>query len=171
MEHLKTYSHQIRKASVGSILFHKDSRVRHVYVVDTGAVELCRYTENGSQLVLQRATGNSVLAEASIYSERYHCDAIIAQPALLLQFSKQKMLEFMTTDTELVRLWGAYLTSAIQDARHRAEILSRRTVAGRLDGWLAIHDQQLPDKGKWKQIATEIGVTPEALYREFAKRR
>ena len=92
-------------------------------------------------------------------------------PSHLLQFSKDKLLDAMANDTELVHLWGAYLSGAIQEARHRAEILSRRSVAGRLDGWLVFHDQQLPDKGKWKQIATEIGVTPEALYREFAKRR
>jgi hypothetical protein len=28
-----------------------------------------------------------------------------------------------------------------------------------------------PEKGDWKLVASQIGVSPEALYREIAKRR
>lgn len=43
-----------------------------------------------------------------------------------------------------------------------------RTVWERLDGWLALHGE-LPPRGGWIEIAREIGVTPEALYRELAR--
>jgi hypothetical protein len=50
-------------------------------------------------------------------------------------------------------------------------MLSLKTVAARVDAWTAFNDAQLPPKGQWRQVAAEIGVTPEALYREFARRR
>ena len=35
-------------------------------------------------------------------------------------------------------------------------------------GW---NGEGLPAKGTWKTVANEIGTSPEALYRELAKRR
>jgi hypothetical protein len=49
--------------------------------------------------------------------------------------------------------------------------VSLKTVAERLDAWLALHDDGLPPKGQRLRVASEIGVTPEALYRELARRR
>ena len=43
-------------------------------------------------------------------------------------------------------------------------------VSARLDAWLAWHGE-LPPRGDWKQLADQIGVSPEALYREMARRR
>ena len=52
----------------------------------------------------------------------------------------------------------------------RAEILSLRTVAQRLSAWLELNGE-LPAKGEWLILAAEIGTSPEALYREIARRR
>ncbi len=53
----------------------------------------------------------------------------------------------------------------------RSEILSMRTVVKRLDAWLLSHGDRLPAKGEWKNLALQIGVSPEALYRELARRK
>lgn len=57
----------------------------------------------------------------------------------------------------------------MRTARFKVEVLSQRTVAQRLDMWL-LQNGGLPDKGDWKQLSAEIGTSPEALYREIAKR-
>ena len=44
------------------------------------------------------------------------------------------------------------------------------TVFERLDDWLDWNDGNLPPKGRWKSLAAELGVTPEALYRTLAQR-
>ena len=36
--------------------------------------------------------------------------------------------------------------------------------------WMAFHGGNLPRKGRWQQVAPEIGVTPEAFYRELTRR-
>ena len=171
IDRLRSYPYRTREEPDGSTVFQRDERVRSLFVVERGLIELHRYNEVGNVLVLQRAGSGSILAEASIYSDRYHCDAVAVEPSRLLVFSKSKIIEAMSDDPRLAQLWGAYLSSAIQNARQRAEILSRRTVAERLDGWLAMNGLAMPSKGQWKYVATEIGVTSEALYRELAKRR
>jgi hypothetical protein len=40
----------------------------------------------------------------------------------------------------------------------------------RLEAWLAWNDGVLPTKGAWKHLAEELGVSPEALYREITRR-
>jgi CRP/FNR family transcriptional regulator, dissimilatory nitrate respiration regulator len=61
----------------------------------------------------------------------------------------------------------AHLGKEVRSARLRAEILTLKTVAERLDAWLADRET-LPDKGRWKVAAHEIGTSPEAFYREIA---
>ncbi len=64
-----------------------------------------------------------------------------------------------------------HLAREAQAARLRSELLSLRRLADRLDGWLALNDGMLPPKGRWSTIAADLGVTPEALYRELSRRR
>ena len=62
------------------------------------------------------------------------------------------------------------LAHEVQNARLRAETLALKSVAARLDAWIAWNGA-LPEKGKWTALAGEIAVSPEALYREIARRR
>jgi len=59
----------------------------------------------------------------------------------------------------------------VGDLQPIATAASLKTVAMRLDGWLAMNEGGVPPKGRWREVAAEIGVSPEALYRELAKRR
>lgn len=68
-------------------------------------------------------------------------------------------------------MWNAYMAREIQHARRSAEIISLRTVAARLDAWIAWNDGKFPPKGEWKTVAEDMGTSPEALYRELSKRR
>ena len=46
-----------------------------MHFVRRGAIHLVRTQEDGAALILQRARAGAILAEASVYSDRYHCDA------------------------------------------------------------------------------------------------
>lgn len=64
----------------------------------------------------------------------------------------------------------AYLAREVWQARFRSELLSLKTVAARLEEWLNWQCGGLPPKGEWKTLAEQLGVSPEALYREIARR-
>jgi CRP-like cAMP-binding protein len=154
----------------GESLFHLGDSVRILHVVRNGTVHLVRHHDDGSALILQRARQGSILAEASVYSRRYHCDARAETDATTWAVSRNELRRQLAERPELSEAWAAHLAHEVQRARLHAEILSFKTVAARLSAWVAWHGS-LPGKGQWSLIALEIGVSPEALYREIAKRR
>ncbi|MFC2970329.1 Crp/Fnr family transcriptional regulator [Acidimangrovimonas pyrenivorans] len=159
-----------RNCAPGELLFHTGDPVTRVYRVRSGRVALRRNTPDGTELTLQIAGPGEVAAEASAYSEAYHCDAVALEPSVVECLPRDTLRAALRESPELAEAWARRLTRAVQAARMRAEIRSLRTVAERLDVWLATRGA-LPDKGRWQELATELGVTREALYRELARRR
>ncbi|WP_233489021.1 hypothetical protein, partial [Rhodovulum sp. 12E13] len=76
----------------------------------------------------------------------------------------------LKSDAGLAERWAQNLARTVQAARLRAEIRSLPRVADRLDAWLA-DGQSLPERGRWQEVAAELGITREALYRDLARRR
>lgn len=150
-------------------LFSVDDPIRLLHFVTEGEIHLLRHQPGGAPLILQRAGPGAILAEASLYSERYHCDARAVGKAATLAVAKGEMLGRLEADSRFSYLWARRLAIEVQRARSQSEILAMRTVAARLDAWLALRGG-LPAKGEWIRLAAEIGVSPEALYREIAKR-
>jgi CRP-like cAMP-binding protein len=160
-----------RSFGAGEFVFHQGAGVSAIHLICEGAVNLIRHQADGSALILQRATAGSVLAEASIFSASYHCDAIAVAPTRTRSVKKSTVRAQLLQNRILAEAWLSHLAREVQAARLRAEILSLKTVAERLDAWIAWQDGRFPAKGEWKTVATEIGISPEALYREMAKRR
>lgn len=106
-----------------------------------------------------------------MFSEHYHCDAMAAAKTHILAVPIGVIRDLLNDEPAFARAWTRHLSHELQSARKRAEIVSLRTVGARLDAWLTWNDGQLPSKGEWRRLAEEIGVSPEALYRELSGRR
>lgn len=154
----------------GSHLFHRNDAVKSMFLIEAGEARLIRHHEGGGAVVLQRATPGAILAEASLFTNNYHCDAIASTPVSARRIARSAVLNLFLTDPEFAQAWAIHLSGEVRSARRRAEMLSLRTVSERLDAWLLEHGP-LPDRGSWKALAQEIGSSPEALYREIALRR
>lgn len=152
----------------GASVFRRDDRVTHVYYVREGGVALARSLADGGALTLHRVRPGSVVAEASLFSDRYHCDGICEAPARLAVLSRAATLAALA---ETGRAMTALARSAreVQALRARVEVMRLKTLRARLDAYLEL--QGPPGSGEWVQVADWIGVTPEALYRELARRR
>ena len=144
--------------------------MKSIFLIETGAALLIRHHPNGSAIVLQRATPGTILAEASLFTTKYHCDAVAASPVLARLVSRTAMQHLFFTNPEFAEAWVTHLADEVRGARLRAEILTLKTVAERLEAWIADHGS-LPHKGGWKSLAQEIGTSPEALYREIGRRK
>lgn len=154
----------------GETLFRSGEDVADVFMVRSGRVLLQRHTTQGAHMVLQNAGPGAVVAEASAYSERYHCDAVAAGETVVAALPKPLFLTALADDPALAASWSAMLARSVQAARFRSEIRSLPRVADRLNAWLE-EGNRLPEKGHWQDVAGELGVTREALYRELSRRR
>ncbi len=154
-----------------TVLFSRGDPVRSLFVLLAGEVKLSRHLKDGNELVLYRAAGPCVLAEASTYSVNYHCDAVALSPSVVRKVSKDEFFSLLDADPTLAFVWSAHLSQMLQSARQLSEILRMRKVSERVDAWLDWHDGVLPPKGQWKGIAAQIGVSAESLYRELATRK
>jgi len=168
-----TFAHLSQREHVlaeGDVLFRTGDLIRSMFAVTEGGVRLVRHLPHGPALTLQLAPSGSILAEASLFASEYHCDAVAVAPSRVLAAPRSAVEQAVTHDPEVARAWSEHLTREIQRTRMQVEIVSLKTVAERLDAWLALRGK-LPRKGQWQRVASEIGVTPEALYRELAQRR
>jgi CRP/FNR family transcriptional regulator, dissimilatory nitrate respiration regulator len=159
-----------REFAAGDLLFRAGDPVVSMILLRAGQADLVRHTGHGLKMILQRAGPGQILAEASAWSEAYHCDAVAAEPCVAALLPRQVFVARLRSDPDLAELWARNLARAVQAARLRAEIRSLPRVADRLDAWLA-EGHNLPEKGRWQEVAAELGITREALYRELAQRR
>lgn len=170
-DHLATLASPARGYPAGRQLFERGARVRNLYLVEHGAVTLCRFGEDGMQVVLQRAGPGDIVAEASALSERYHCGAVVTQPSRLSAVPLARLRPALDKDQALLRALLEHMGHELRHARMRAEILALKTVQARLAAWLEWRGGALPPRGNWRSLAHELGVSAEALYREIARRR
>jgi CRP-like cAMP-binding protein len=121
-------------------------------------------------VILQRATKAGLVAEASVFSARYHCDAFAVGRTTLARIPKEAVNALQTTNPRWMQEFAAHLASEVQRARGRAELLALKKVGQRVDAWLTLNEGGIPPRGRRADWAYELGVTPEALYRELATR-
>jgi len=170
LDYLRSLPHSMRTFRKGQYLFHQGDPVDLMFLVENGEALLLRRHRDGSLVVLQRATSGAVLAEASLFSSVYHCDAIANTRVVVRLILRIKMKELFETNVTFASNWASHLADEVRHARLRAEILSLKTVSERLNAWIA-NAGCLPTKGSWKATAQEIGTSAEALYREMARRK
>ena len=159
-----------RTVPAADTLFRAGDPVKCLYLVVSGALRLTRMLPHGAELVMQRAEPGAIVAETSLFADRYCCNAVATETSLVRAVRVQAAQAALRDDCRLLWEWVHHMAREVQQARARAEILSLKTVAHRVEGWRALNDGVLPPKGSWRQLADEIGVSPEALYREFARR-
>ncbi len=70
-----------RALKPGETLFHAGSRTVGLYEIIEGKVRLVHVNHSGHEAVLQVAGPGDTLAEASLFSSTYHCDAIASTAA------------------------------------------------------------------------------------------
>jgi CRP-like cAMP-binding protein len=150
-------------------LFRREDAVRFAFLVREGQVALERVLPSGEALVLSVAGPGGLLAEASLFAERYHCDAVARADARIAALPVAILRDRLRAAPGAALGLIEGLSAEVQRQRLRVEILRLPRLDDRLDAWLAVHPP--PPRGGWVGVAEAIGVTPPALYRALARRR
>jgi len=156
-------------AAAGQVLFRAGTRPRRIFWVLHGEIRLLRRSRNGAEIVLQRAASGFV-AEASLNSPLYHCDAVAAVSSKLLAFPVDRFRQALADDEKFRDFWMRRLAREVHALRSQSERLALRSAAERIEHYIASegHNGRLELARTRKAWAAELGLTHEALYRALA---
>lgn len=162
-----------RRLKPGQALFHTGGKTGGFYEVVSGTVRLLRVDRGGREAVLQVAGAGDTLAEASLFSPAYHCDAIAATDAVVRFFPKAVMLDALQRNPEMAKAFTAMLARQVMTLRTRLERRNIHSARERVRHYLTVNagadGRTVVLPGTLKDLATDLGLTHEALYRTLAR--
>jgi CRP/FNR family transcriptional regulator, dissimilatory nitrate respiration regulator len=162
-----------RRLKAGEALFKLGDKSAGLVEVVSGRVRLARVDRSGREIVLFVAAPGDTIAEASLFSPRYHCDAVASTDATVRVYPKAAVLAAFARDPKAAQGFAAMLARQVMTLRTRLEQRNIRSARERVRHFLALNvgdDGRTVDLGgaTLKETAAELGLTHEAFYRTLA---
>jgi len=162
-----------RRLKPGQALFHAGSKSNGLYKVISGMVRLVRVDPSGREAVLQVASAGDSLAEASLFSSTYHCDAIATTETVVRLYPKSVLLAELQRDPKIAKAFAAMLARQVMTLRTRLERRNIHSARDRVRHFLTVNvaadGRTVVVPGTLKELAADLGLTHEALYRTLAR--
>jgi CRP/FNR family transcriptional regulator, dissimilatory nitrate respiration regulator len=161
-----------RRLARDETLFRQGDPARAIFIVENGRVALVRHSPDGRRLTLFAANAGESFAEAALFAETYHCDAIAESRAAVIEVPKSALQAALRRNVGLAEQLTARLARQVQELRQRLELHGIRSARERV--WhkllllLGTRDQAISFDRPLKAVAAEIGLTHEAFYRALA---
>lgn len=150
-------------------VFRQGDGVHSIFQVREGAVAMVRHLSDGTMLTIATASVGETFAEAALFSERYHCDAIARSNAVIAAAPVAAIKVRLETEPKLAIELAEAFSAQVRLLRALIEIQRIKRAPDRLLAWLRWRASgnppvvEAPDA--WSRVASSIGLTPEALYR------
>ncbi len=161
-----------RKLKSGEALFRLGDKTAGFCEVIAGRVRLARVDRSGHEIVLHVAGPGETIAEASLFSPAYHCDAIASSDAVVRIYPKSAVLAAFEQDRKAAQAFTATLARQVMNLRTRIEQRNIRSARERVRHFLGVNagddGRTVSLRGTVKDLAAELGLTHEALYRTLA---
>lgn len=161
-----------RRLADGCFLFRQGDPVFGIFAVTAGRLRLVRHAREGSLCILHVATAGETFAEAALFSDVYHCDAVANVPSAVMVIPKDTMLRAFSAEPAIATAFMARLARQVQSLRSRLEVRNIRSAAERVVQYLLLASRAdrpvIVFDRPWKDVAAEIGLTHEALYRTLS---
>lgn len=160
-----------RELARGEFLFRTGDEARALYFVERGRLRLERPLADGFVLTLHVARPGESFAEASLFAERYHCDAVAETASRVAVYSKAAVLAAFARDPGFARRLTALLADQVRALRALLEIRNVRQADERVLQYLrfrALAGGPVVERPA-RSIAAEVGLTQETLYRTLRR--
>ncbi len=154
----------------GTLLFSPGDATRGFFAVLAGAVRLYRVSPKGKEISIEIAGEGRTLAEASLFSDVYHCYAEALKDSTVCLIRKAAFLELIQKDSQFTAAWLRVLSFKVIHLHQQIEELSLKTPRARIVSYILLLAEMqnrasvtLPVHRK--SIATLLGMTHETFYR------
>jgi CRP/FNR family transcriptional regulator, dissimilatory nitrate respiration regulator len=167
---LSAFTYSIELAP-GEILFTQTELAEAVFMVESGCILLFNYTEDGHRIKHYSARAGELFAELMLFHDTYLCTAIADTRSRVLVFPKQPFLTALKHSPELTELLMFQLATRLHESKMLLEVRSIRSAHRRVLHYLQLltppqSDTLILDR-PLKDIALDVGLTPEALSRSL----
>lgn len=160
-----------RVVAAGSTLFHKGDSASGIFILAKGAMRLVRVTPDGASVTLHRVRPGEMFAEASLFSKHYHCDAMADADSVVGLYPQAKLTAQLRRDPDVLWNFARELARHLQDLRQRYELKQIRSASERVLQFMRLRCDDAGHfraAGTLKDVAAELGLSHEALYRTLA---
>jgi CRP-like cAMP-binding protein len=161
-----------RALKAGQYLFRVGDRTAGLYEVVEGKVRLVRVDRSGREAILHAAGRGDTLAEASLFSPIYHCDAIATTATIVRLYPRTTLLNELKRDPKAAQAFAEMLARQVMTLRARLEQRNIHSARDRVRHYLVVNadpnGRTVVLSGTLKSFAEELGLSHEALYRTLA---
>ncbi len=150
----------VRVLAPGDLLFRQGDPAAAIYKVESGRLRLIRRTVDDHLVILHTARRGEFFAEASLFADAYHCDAVAAAPSSVRVYPKELVMEALRMDPAFAEAFMARLARQLQELRARMEPSNIRSARDRLLQYLRLkaHGRAAsPSKGSFKTSRRKSG--------------
>jgi CRP-like cAMP-binding protein len=168
----KTNSAIERKLGAGQMLFDQGDAAIGLYEVVSGQVKQVRIDPGGRDVVVGIAGPGELIAEGSLFSKTHDCAATALTNAIVRLYRKAFLLAELERNPRVALAFMAMLVGQILNLRVRLERRSIHSARDRVRHYLAAHvggkERTVALPSTLKDLAAELGLTHEALYRTLS---
>ncbi|CAC9443044.1 transcriptional regulator, Crp/Fnr family [uncultured Gammaproteobacteria bacterium] len=161
-------AYQTLNLKKGEFLFRQGASVDRLFFLEKGRVKLVRNTIEGQPLVIHIAYSQETFAEASLFSDEYHCNAICDSLSTVLSFSKDEVLVYLKSHPKYTIELLKINTAQVRDLRLLNEIKSINSAYDRVWAFLLSEvnqESKLHFSYSLKDMAQKLGLAHETFYR------
>ncbi|BAZ40480.1 transcriptional regulator [Calothrix sp. NIES-4101] len=155
------------------ILFRQNEPSKALFMVESGRIKLIHYTEAGNTVNHYSVKPGEYFAEVALYSEVYLCTAIAESSTRVIYFPKELFLNSMEKDFNLSRNFTEQLARRLHSTKLLLELRGIRSARDRVLHYLHVmvptNEKILHLEQALKEIANDIGISPEALSRTLTQ--
>ena len=166
-------SAKVRSLAAGETLFRRGDRAQAIFAVERGRLRLLRHGLDSQPIVLHTARAGELFAEAALFAATYRCDAVALTPATVRVYPKRQLLAAFRGDPALAERFTALLAGQVHRLRAQLEGRNIRSAEQRVLHHLALaagaDGRTVRIEGTLLDLAVEIGLSHESLYRTLAK--
>ncbi|MUG99400.1 cyclic nucleotide-binding domain-containing protein [Scytonema sp. UIC 10036] len=160
--------------SKGETLFRQGDPASSFFVVETGRIKLVRYIGDDKVVTFQAVEPGNSLGEIALFSHTYPCSAVAEVASQAIAYPKEPLLSAIRANPDFAEDFIAMLVQKIQDLKLRIELRDIRAAHERLLRYLDYLAQSnaqniISFDRPLKEIATDLGLTPETLSRALAR--
>ena len=162
-----------RKLAVGQMLFDQGDAAIGLYEVLSGHVKQVRIDAEGRDVVVGIAGPGEMIAEGSLFSQTHDCAATALTNAIVRLYRKGSLLAELERNPRVALAFMAILVGQILNLRVRLERRSIHSARDRVRHYLAANvggkERTVALPSTLKDLAVELGLTHEALYRTLSE--